>query len=196
VAAPRDFIFGYGSLVTDGRVVPTRAFHRDGFVTDLHDVRRCWGVAMHNRVDLPGYKYYLDDHGDRPDVYVAFFDLRPAPGQSVNGVCLPVDHDQLAALDRRERNYVRRELTALCPLAGEDIRVWAYVGSPAGRRRLTTARAAGRAVIHRAYLAAVREGFERLGPGEYAACSPSLDPDGLPVLPLVRHDLASNTIEP
>jgi hypothetical protein len=190
-----DFVFGYGSLVTDGRVAPTRAFHPDGFVTDLQDVRRCWGVAMNNRVSLPGYKYYLDAHGDRPDVYVAFLDLRPAPGQSVNGVCLPVDDDQLAALDQRERNYVRRDLTAFCPPAQEDIRVWAYVGSPAGRRRLTTARAAGRAAIHRTYLEGVREGFKRLGPAEYARCAPSLDPDGLPVVLLRRHDLPSNTIE-
>jgi hypothetical protein len=189
-----DFVFGYGSLVTEGRVAPTRAFHPHGFVTDLRDLRRCWGVAMNNRVNLPGYKYYLDDQGDRPDVYVAFLDLRPAPGQSVNGVCLPVDDDQLAALDQRERNYVRRDLTALGPVAQEDIRVWAYVGSPAGRRRLTTARAAGRAVIDRTYLDGVREGFERLGPAEHAPCAPSLDPDGLPVLPLHRHDLPSNTI--
>jgi cation transport regulator ChaC len=193
--AQTDFVFGYGSLMTEGRVAPTRSFHPDGFVTDLHDVRRCWGVAMNNRVDLPGYKYYLDARGDRPDVHVAFLDLRPAPGQSVNGVCLPVTVDELAILDRRERNYVRRDLTALCPLAQEDIRVWAYVGSPAGRRRLTTARAAGRAVIDRTYLEGVREAFKRLGPAEYAHYAPSLDPDGLPVLPLNRHDLASNTIE-
>jgi hypothetical protein len=196
------FVFGYGSLATEGRgaprraeVAPTRAFHPDGFVTDLQDVRRRWGVAMNNRANLPGYKYYLDDNGDRPDVYVAFLDLRPAPGQSVNGVCLPVDDDQLAAFDQRERNYVRRDLTALSPLAQEGIRVWAYVGSPAGRRRLTRARAAGRAVIDRTYLEGVREGFKRLGPAEYATCAPSLDPDGLPVVRLNRHDLPSNTIE-
>ena len=191
-----DFVFGYGSLVSTGGVAFARAFDPDGFVADLQGVRRCWGVAMNNGVDLPGYKYYLDGHGDRPDVYVAFLDLRPAAGRSVNGVCVPVDDDELAALDRRERNYVRRDLTALCSVGQADARVWAYIGSSAGRRRLTTARAAGRAVIDRTYLEGVREGFRRLGPAEHAACAPSLEPDGLPVLPLNRHDLPSNTIDP
>jgi cation transport regulator ChaC len=189
-----DFVFGYGSLVARGRVLPTRAFHRDGFVADLRGFRRCWGVAMDNRLTLPGYKYYLDDAGHRPDVHVAFLDLRPAQEQSVNGVCLPVTEDELAALDERERNYVRREVTKFCDLAADHIRVWTYLGSTAGRRRLSTARSSGRAVIDRAYLEGVLRGFERLGRVEYAACAPSLDPDGLPILALSRHDLASSTI--
>jgi hypothetical protein len=192
-SAPKEFVFGYGSLVA-ADVAPTRAFRATGFVTDLRDCRRCWGVAMNNRVNVPGYKYYLDEYGDRPDIYVAFLDLKPAPGHSVNGVCLPVDRDQLALLDDRERNYVRRDVTALCALLGHDLRVWAYVGSPAGRRRFTTARSAGGAVVDRTYLEAVRNAFARLGPSEYGACASSLDPAGLPVLSLTRHDLASTTI--
>jgi glycine/D-amino acid oxidase-like deaminating enzyme len=149
---------------------------------------------MNNRVNLPGYKYYLDEEGDRPDVHVAFLDVRPARGQSVNGVCLPVDRDELAHLDVRERNYVRRDVTAFCDVPGDGGRVWTYVGSPGGRRRLTTSRSRGRAVVDRAYLEAVLRAFQRLGPDEYAACARSLEPDGLPVLALNRHDLVSTTI--
>ena len=159
-----EFVFGYGSLVARGHVAPTRAFHDDGFVADLRHFRRCWGVAMNNRVNIPGYKYYLDEEGNRPAVYVAFLDLRPDRGQSVNGVCLPVDQDALAGLDQRERNYVRRDVTALCDVPGGGGRVWTYVGSPAGRRRFTTSHAAGQAVVDRAYLEAVIRAFERLGP--------------------------------
>jgi len=177
-----------------GHVAPTRAFRAEGFVADLRGFRRCWGVAMNNRVTLPGYKYYLDDRGDRPSVYVAFLDLRPARGQSVNGVCTPVNEEQLAALDQRERNYIRRDVTAFCDLPEDDVCVWTYLGSSAGRRRLTTARAAGRAVVERAYLGAVIGAFKRLGQAEYAACAASLDPGGLPVVALSRHDLSSTTI--
>lgn len=191
-----EFVFGYGSLVARGHVAPTRTFHAEGFVTDLRDCRRCWGVAMNNRVNLPGYKYYLDEDGGRPDVCVAFLDLRPARGQSVNGVCLPVDRDELARLDQRERNYVRRDVTALCDAPGDGGCVWTYVGSAAGRRRFVTSRSAGQAVVDRAYLDAVVSAFKRLGPDEFAACARSLDPDGLPILALNRHDLVSTTIGP
>ncbi|MDQ6775642.1 MAG: gamma-glutamylcyclotransferase [Actinomycetota bacterium] len=187
--APSEFVFGYGSLVALGHLAPTRAFAPEGFVTDLRDFRRCWGVAMNNRVTLPGYKYYLDERGHRPDVYVAFLDVRSTRGHSVNGVCLPVTREQLDALDDRERNYLRRDVTAFCEIPDKAARVWTYVGTPAGRRRLTTGRSAGRAVIDNTYLASVVEAFESLGPAEYGMCAPSLGPDGLPVLPLERHDL-------
>ncbi len=187
--APIDFVFGYGSLVALGELAPTRALAAEGFVTDLRGFRRCWGVAMNNRVTLPGYKYYLDEHGNRPGVYVSFLDLRSARGESVNGVCRPVTRDQLAALDARERNYRRRDVTACCDAPSDGGRVWTYVGTPAGRGRLTRGRSAGRAVVDRAYLEGVAAAFKGLGRGEYEMCAASLEPDGLPVLALDRHDL-------
>jgi hypothetical protein len=195
VPATREFIFGYGSLVALGQLAPTRAFAPEGFVTDLRDFRRCWGVAMNNRVNLPGYKYYLDQRGQRPDLHVAFLDVRSAQGDAVNGVCLPVTRDQLAALDHRERNYVRRDVTAFCDVPDEAARVWTYIGSPAGRRRLTRARSSGRAVIDRTYLAGVVEAFKCLGPGEYDMCAPSLRPDGLPLRALTRQDLVGGGLD-
>jgi len=185
MTAPRELVFAYGSLVSAA----------DGFLAVLRDHRRCWGVAMNNRVDLPRYKYYLDERGNRPGVYVAFLDVKAARGESVNGVCTPVTEQELAALDERERNYRRRDVTALCDVPGAASRVWTYVGSPGGRRRLTSARAAGRAVVDRGYLEGVASAFKGLGAAEYAACAPSLDPDGLPVVALSRRDLGSTTIE-
>lgn len=192
-----EFVFGYGSLAADAQLTltPTRAFRAEGFITDLRGFRRGWGVAMNNGKTLPGYKYYLDESGNRPAVYVAFLDVRPARGHSVNGVARPVSPDQLAGLDDRERNYVRRDVTAMCELPRDDLRVWTYLGSGAGRRRLTIARRSGRAVIDRTYLDQVRGAFQRLGPAEYAASAASLDPGGLPVAALSRHDVASNRID-
>ncbi|MGH2910161.1 MAG: hypothetical protein ACRDK8_12795, partial [Solirubrobacteraceae bacterium] len=84
----RDYVFGYGSLAA-GDVTPGRRRLLTGFVADLRGVRRGWGVAMDNRVDLPGYKCYLDPDGRRPALSVCFLDIEPVASLDarVNGVC-------------------------------------------------------------------------------------------------------------
>lgn len=187
MAARSQFVFGYGSLVARSGRVPTRGRHPGGFVVDLPGHRRTWGVAMDNHRDIPGYKYYTDAAGRRPAVYVAFLDLVPEPGACVNGLCLPVDGAGLEALDRRELNYERVDVSDLIDAGGAS--VWTYVGSPPARERLRFGRSAGLAVIDAHYLAAVRAGFAWLGAAEERGCAGSLQPDGLPVVPLRRHDL-------
>jgi hypothetical protein len=142
---------------------------------------------MDNSRDLPGYKYFVDaGTGERPDVYVAFLDLADDPGSAVNGVAFPVAGDALAALDRRERNYERRDVTehvdADPPIGG---RVWAYFGSAAAHERF----ARGNAVISRAYLDLVRAGFDRLGPGELSRFDTSTEAPPVPVRDLRRIDI-------
>ncbi|HET9104047.1 MAG TPA: gamma-glutamylcyclotransferase family protein [Solirubrobacteraceae bacterium] len=182
-----EFVFGYGSLAALAGHRPTRSFHRDGYVTDLEGYARGWGVAMDNRRDLPGYKSYRAPGGRRPAVAVAFLDVRACAGTQVNGVCTPVDSAQLHGLDARERNYERTEVTDMVAVARG--RVWAYVGRAESRDRLTDARARGTAVIDAGYLGLVSDAFRALGPAEYERCSPSLEPDGLPVLALRRIEL-------
>ncbi|MEZ5120838.1 MAG: gamma-glutamylcyclotransferase family protein [Solirubrobacterales bacterium] len=173
----REFVFAYGSLAAaDGA---------RGRVTDLRGFARRWGVAMDNARDLPRYKHYRRPDGSRPAVCVAFLDIVRRRGATVTGVCLPVDGDELAALDVRERNYVRRDVTAL--VDGAPGRVWAYAGSPSARARLRRARARGRAVISAEYLALVAAG---LGAHELARLQASLTGEELPVWELVRIDSA------
>lgn len=189
VAGPApQFVFAYGSLVGSLPRAPARRPHPDGFIAELAGVRRTWGVAMNNRHDVPGYKYYTDADGHRPDVLVAFLDIWPSPddGATVTGVCLPVGDAELQALDRRERNYDRVEITDRIPAAGG--RVWLYAGSSAGRERLRAGRAAGAAVIDANYLSGVQAAFVSLGAPEHLAAS--LDPGDLPVVALRRHDLS------
>ena len=95
--ADRQFVFGYGSLaaLADG-AVPSRTPRAEGFVCDLPGYRRQWGVAMDNRRDLPGYKHYTDELGERPAVFVCFLDIETDPRGSVNGLCVPVDGARLA----------------------------------------------------------------------------------------------------
>lgn len=189
----RQFVFGYGSLAARPAPVPTRALKEPGFVADLAGLRRVWGVAMDNRRDLPGYKYYTDGGGRRPEVFVAYLDLIPAdPGSGdlparVNGLCLPVDDAMLEQLDRRERNYARADVSDRVQAGGA--RVWAYVGRPSARERLTEGRRTGTAVIDAGYVRTVEAGFAGLGDDELAAVRASLEPGDLPVVELTRHEL-------
>jgi Gamma-glutamyl cyclotransferase, AIG2-like len=143
---------------------------------------------MDNARDLPGYKHYTDADGRRLPVFVCFLDVigDGPPSASVNGLCVPVDAARLAALDARERNYDRRDVSTLVEAAGA--RVWTYVGRRDARLRMRWAVGAGRAVIHAGYLDTVAAGFQALGAGEYEAAVASLSPGRLPVVPLVRHD--------
>lgn len=168
--SPRsDWVFGYGSLVDgDARPARLRGFARD------------WGVAMDNAVDLPAYKRYLLPSGERPAVMVCFLDLVAEPGAAVVGAVRRVAGFE--ALDARERNYERVEVTRALDGAPPG-RVWAYVGSPAGRERARRGRVEGRAVVARAYLDGVRAGFARLGSG-----APPPEPD-VPVWELARIDI-------
>jgi gamma-glutamylcyclotransferase (GGCT)/AIG2-like uncharacterized protein YtfP len=133
-------VFGYGSLPAEEGGVPCR----------LRDHRRHWGVAMDNRETIPGYKIYVDpETGERPPVHVAYLTITPEPGGHVDGYAFTVTDEELAVLDERERNYERRDVSAQCDLDG---RIWAYVGSAAGRRRLAEGRRRGTAVVSRGYL--------------------------------------------
>jgi len=181
---PDTFVFGYGSLLPRSR---------PGIRCDLREHRREWGVAMKNRVTVPGYKYYMDrETGERPDVFVAFLNIRPEAGAHVNGVAFAVDPGELLALDRRERNYRRRDVTEL--IEGEvPGRVYAYVGSPSGRRRLARGVAAGTAIVTQEYLDGVRADFAAYGPQVLAEFEATTDPLGLPVRPLLRVAVAEDT---
>jgi hypothetical protein len=183
-----DFIFGYGSLA-ELAFVPGREPRDEGFVADLPGFARGWGVAMDNRRDRPGYKYYTAADGSRPAVFVSFLDVWAVGGvAAVNGLCLPVDAAALTRLDRRERNYARLDVSDRIDAGGA--RVWVYVGTPAARERLRDARGDGRAVIDAGYLRAVESAFAALGAEELKRCRPSLAPGDLPVVELVRHELA------
>ena len=193
-------MFGYGSLTARRGPLPTRGLKEHGFVADVAGLRRMWGVAMDNRRDLPGYKYYMCADGRRPEVFVAYLDLVPEntvpthpahtgePAAGVNGVCLPVDDAVLEQLDGRERNYERTDISDRIEAGGAQ--VWAYIGTAEARARLAEGRRTGTAVIDAGYVATVEAGFAALGDGELATVRASLEPGDLPVLQLTRRELA------
>ena len=129
---------------------------------------------MDNTRDLPGYKYYVDpETGERPAIYVAYVDLAPDPRARTTGVEFAVDEEALEALDRRERNYERVEITE---------GLWAYMGTDAARERFEHGRANGTAVVSRAYYEAVRARLAQIGE--------SLDPPPVPMRSLTRIETA------
>jgi hypothetical protein len=180
-----DHVFAYGSLVRDlggAEQLARRSSH-------LRDHRRAWNVAMDNSLTLPGYKYYLDaEDSSRPEVFVTFLNLLRSPGDRVNGMLVPVSAEELVELDRRERNYVRREVTASIEPVAEG-RVWSYFGKPEACQRFATGVRSARAVVDEAYLELVRAGFEALSHDALAEFEQSTDPHGCRALKLVRVDL-------
>ncbi len=182
-------VFGYGSLVATPGFIPSREVHERGYVCDLVGHRRHWGVAMDNTATIPGYKYFAErETGKRPAVYVAFLDVHEAGGESVNGLAFPVTGEDLDALDRRERNYTRVDVTdAISPRPGAT--VWAFLGSHEARGRYQAGARAGTAVVSAEYARGVEQGFERLGPEEAARFADSTDPPACPVVDLTRIDL-------
>ncbi len=154
------YVFGYASLVAleDAGAVPGR----------LRGFRRTWGAAMNNWDAANDPKHFVErGTGGRPRSRVVYLDIEPSEGASVNGLAIPVDAARLDALDAREVNYTRIEVTsAVEPVVTQ--RVFAYVGTDAAHARCRQGAADGDAVVSRDYVAAVREAFERLGPDALA----------------------------
>lgn len=197
-----DLVFAFGSLAATAGGRPAA----------LRGLRRCWGVAMDNRVVIPGYKVWVDPRtGERPPVHVAFLDLEEVEegeetgaGGAVSGVLLAAPGPAgLAALDRRERNYLRQEVTervrrdvpeGIAAGAGEPGepsagRVWAYLGRADARARCASARRTGTAVVARSYLDGVRAAFAARGAAALAAYEASTAAPDMPLVDLERIDV-------
>ena len=174
-----EFVFGYGSLAAD---------LAGGHPAQLRGWRRHWGVAMDNRVDLPGYKHYrLRSDGSRPAVCVAFLDVVADEGARTTGRCVAVARGELPAIDRRERNYDRVDVTAAVEGAPAGT-VWAYVGNDEGRDRLRRAHDAGLAVVSHDYLERTRAAFAALGAAALEEFELTAAVGDLPVWELERLD--------
>lgn len=144
---------------------------------------------MDNAVDLPGYKCFLAPDGDRPDVCVAFLDVAEDAAGAVDGICVRVLDRALPALDARERNYDRVDVTRAVAGAAEGT-IWAYAGRPDARARFAQAVRDGRCVIAREYLDAVRSGFAALlGAAAAERLDAETERSRLPVRELRRVDL-------
>jgi hypothetical protein len=113
---------------------------------------------------------------------VAFLDVMPDPAAEVPGVVFEVEEERLRALDRRERNYARTEVET------SEGPAFTYVGLPEARARRDRGVAEGRCVVQRAYVEAVRAGFEAVSAGGADRFDATTGPFPGPVVDLVRVD--------
>jgi cation transport regulator ChaC len=179
----RAYVFGYGSLLARNRdrEPGPQIAHLAGF-------RRTWNVAMDNSVDLPGYKYYLAPDGSRPRLFVTFLNITHSDGGTLNGMLFAAAGADLAALDARERNYARTEVTDRI-VGAPPGRVWTYVGTPEAVARYERGARDQAAAVSRGYYDAVIGGFAALGDRALGGFHASTDPPACPILDLERVDL-------
>lgn len=214
------WVFGYGSLADVERLerfLGRRLAPEEVVFGRLRGYRRSWNVATDNRLDLPGYKMYLDPKtGERPEVYVTFLNLRPvadgsgavsnpevANGAAVNGVAFRVSEDDLDRIRARERNYRLIEVTGHWisestgggparrgrSEPGPPHRILVSVGRPEAVERFREGRQAGRAVVRTGYRRQVHAAFRSRGGAWWKEFRRTTDPPGIPERDLERVEL-------
>jgi cation transport regulator ChaC len=181
------YVFAYGSLVGPGDGPGGEGLAPEQLEPALvQGYRRTWNVAMDNSRSIPGYKQYLDPAtGESPHGFVVFLNIVADDGARVNGALVEVSARQLVALDRRERNYERIEVSGqlVSAVAGT---VWTYVGCAEAIARFERGQRGNRAMINRSYLEAVKRGFSALGEEAAAQFEALTDPPPCPVVALRR----------
>lgn len=138
-------VIGYGSLMSRASLSKTLQRPYGGVFAHCHVVgwRRSWDVSM------PNEAFYYRDHGTT--VYperIVYLNVRPSPGELMNGVLFVLDEGELETMHGREWIYepvvVTDHVRGLTVEGGDAIM---YVGRPehrvraAGPRKATAIRA-------------------------------------------------------
>jgi Gamma-glutamyl cyclotransferase, AIG2-like len=181
------YLFAYGSLLGRGDGRGGEGPRPEQLQPALlAGYRRTWNVAMDNSQSIPGYKQYLDPAtGEPAPGFVVFLNIVADDQRRVNGALMQVSASQLVALDQRERNYERTDVSAALVDAVPGT-VWAYLGSSDALARFRAGQRTRTAMIDRAYLEAVRRGFATLGQDTAALFDALTDPPPCPVMALRR----------
>ena len=181
------WIFAYGSLVSPRSLASTIGRELDPAtemrIAHVSGYGRRWNYgSMNMRGD-----WRHDDVEVREGVVISL-GLEAAPTEVCNGVIVHITSDELAALDWRERDYERTDVSDLTAIDGRiDGPVHAYVPRPSAVERYEAARDAGRAAIRQTYWHLVREAFGTLGDHHLIRYDATPAPD----VPVVDIDLAS-----
>lgn len=175
------WVFGYGSLVsttsiatTIGRPVP----RHDTAIAHLAGYGRRWNYgSMHLRGD------WRHEGVDIVQGLVVSLGLAVADDESCNGLAVRVTADELAALDWRERDYQRTDITDAIEFEGGATRsrVVTYVPRATAVERYEQARDAGRAGVRQSYWDLVHSAFDDLG-GDHLDRYLATPPPDVPVV--------------
>jgi cation transport regulator ChaC len=181
------WVFGYGSLVAPSSMASTigrPVDPRDGWsVARLDGYGRRWNYgSMHQRGDWHGPYGYVEAG------VVICLGVERADGEECNGVVVRVTEHELAALDWRERDYERTDVTDHVRITHGRVlgRVVTYVPRASAVDRYILARDERRAAVLRPYVELVEEGFAALGREHLEEFSRTPEPDVPVVDPLRR----------
>jgi cation transport regulator ChaC len=190
------WVFGYGSLVdarslgrTLGRPVE---LHVDVLEAELDGWGRRWNYGVGH---VTGAWRTVDGRMVVDGVIVAL-GVVPSAGERTNGIVARVSATELAALDLRERDYDRVDVThqvtvaarggrPVSPGVGTDDRIVTYVPRPSAIDRYETARDAGRAAIRDTYWGLVDAAFAVLGPDRLQAYRTTTPAPDIPVVAVI-----------
>jgi dephospho-CoA kinase len=182
VATDSLWVFGYGSLVAPAsmaRTIRREVKPHDGWLAaHLHGFGRRWNYGSpHQRGDWHG------PHGRVDAGVVVCLGLEAATDEHCNGVVIRVSDDELAALDWRERDYHRTEVTEHVSSEAGTMqgRVVTYVPRASAIDRYARARDERRAAVRRSYADLVERAFRSLGPRHLRGYSRTPAPD-VPVM--------------
>jgi hypothetical protein len=156
----------------------------------LHGFRRAWNVAV--PAVNPGGFLYSDVDGKPVNGTVSYLGIRHAHDRAaMNGVVIALDEDGLSALDRRERNYRRIEVTEHVEADIPKGRpVYTYLPLPRATHLNDASRAAGTDHLWRRYVETVLDAFDSLGDEQLVTYHATTDPTDSPVVEAVRTRLA------
>lgn len=169
-------VFAYGSLLLPesmARTLPGVSI-RACVPARCRGMRRTFQVAFPNDGSQTD-KAYLDNQGRRP-ARVLFANVVPGAGD-VNGICIPVDAEQLQLLRARERRYSCVELPAVASYPGQ-VAIAGPVLTFIGKASYTRGADVRLGVVARSYLDSVVNGarfWDRRQPGFWADFQASTD---------------------
>ncbi len=135
-------------------------------------------------------KHYVDPATmERPDIYVAFANLRTAAAGNCIGVAIPVTPTSLREFDEREVNYRRIDVSSLLS-PSPTRRAWTYVGLDEARDRFESGIRNQSVSIPTDYVSGIERGFSEAGPHVRAEYDASTDRLAVPQrdLRLIRSD--------
>ena len=134
-----NYVFGYGSLMGEWLDCD------DCFVANLIGYERDWQATMNNEIEVPGYKIYKASGGVTTPKRVSFLNVSKCSRKDafVTGVVKKHSLSALANLDRRERNYLRIDITDQVEFLLQDLNtppkrpytIWTYRASAAAAER-------------------------------------------------------------
>ena len=190
------WIFGFGSIVNIEsleRTLGRKIVDADYEFTELQNYRREWNVAMNNNHSISGYKRYFHrfhegeaNSGGVVDGYIAFLGLRQCEKSNVNGIIFKVEEDELLALDQREKNYRRVDVSNYVNNLRADRVLYCYMPSEEGLQRYIEGEKMNKLFISVGYERSVEDAFKKAGKAQYCKYRASTLDTSLPRLDLIK----------